>query len=139
MRVEDYYKLNNEQIEAFDEYAKMIIEWNKMINLTSITDMDEIELKHFIDSLTISKYIKDGENVVDVGTGAGFPGIPLKIYNNTLNVTLVDSLNKLAKQKYQQEKHLKFLKLVLLTMVLSDLIFVLPQVLTLLSQKNQYY
>lgn len=97
MRVEDYYKLNNEQIEAFDEYAKMIIEWNKMINLTSITDMDEIEVKHFVDSLTISKYIKDGDSVVDVGTGAGFPGVPLKIYNDTLSVMLVDSLNKRIK------------------------------------------
>ena len=114
MRVEDYYKLNNEQIEAFDEYAKMIIEWNKMINLTSITDMDEIELKHFIDSLTISKYIKDGENVVDVGTGAGFPGIPLKIYNNTLNVTLVDSLNK----------RIKFLENVIEKLKLSNVVAV---------------
>ena len=114
MRVEDYYKLNNEQIEAFDEYAKMIIEWNKMINLTSITDMDEIELKHFIDSLTISKYIKDGEKVVDVGTGAGFPGIPLKIYNNTLNVTLVDSLNK----------RIKFLENVIEKLKLSNVVAV---------------
>lgn len=114
MRVEDYYKLNNEQIKAFDEYAKMIIEWNKMINLTSITDMDEIELKHFIDSLTISKYIKDGEKVVDVGTGAGFPGIPLKIYNNTLNVTLVDSLNK----------RIKFLENVIEKLKLSNVVAV---------------
>lgn len=73
MKVEDFYKLNDKQIKDFDEYAKMIIEWNKMINLTSITDMKEIELKHFIDSLTISKYIKNGDRVVDIGTGAGFP------------------------------------------------------------------
>lgn len=114
MRVEDCYKLNSKQINDFNEYAKMIVEWNKIINLTSITDLDEIHLKHFIDSLTISKYIKNGDNVVDVGTGAGFPGIPLKIYDNSIKVTLVDSLNK----------RIKFLENVIDTLKLSNIVAV---------------
>ena len=64
------------------------------MNLTAITDPEEIILKHFIDSITILKEIKDGSTLVDVGTGAGFPGIPLSIMNPTLKITLVDSLNK---------------------------------------------
>lgn len=94
MKIEDYYSLNNEQIEQFNKYMELLLEWNEKINLTAITEKNQIVLKHFIDSLTISKYIKDNSRVIDVGTGAGFPGIPLKIYNNTLNITLLDSLNK---------------------------------------------
>ena len=83
-----------EQMEQFYKYMNLLIEWNKKINLTAITDPNEIILKHFIDSITILKYIKDDSTVVDVGTGAGFPGIPLSIMNPTLKITLVDSLNK---------------------------------------------
>ena len=72
----------------------LLIEWNKKINLTAITEPNEIILKHFVDSLTISKYISDGTRVVDVGTGAGFPGIPLKIYRQDIEITLLDSLQK---------------------------------------------
>ena len=72
---------------------KLLLEWNEKINLTAITDESEIIRKHFIDSLTISKLIKEDTNVVDVGTGAGFPGIPLAI-TKKVKVTLVDSLNK---------------------------------------------
>lgn len=80
----------------FEIYMKLLLEWNEKINLTAITDPAEIETKHFADSLTCldSGYIKDGCKIVDVGTGAGFPGIPLKIQNNTLKLTLMDSLNK---------------------------------------------
>ena len=77
-----------------EDYKKLLISWNEKINLTAITDEDQIVLKHFIDSLTISKFIDDNSRIIDVGTGAGFPGIPLKIYNDTLKVTLVDALNK---------------------------------------------
>lgn len=83
-----------EQLEQFFEYMKLLIEWNEKINLTAITEPDEIILKHFIDSITILKEIKNDERIVDVGTGAGFPGIPLSIMNPTLKITLVDSLNK---------------------------------------------
>ena len=73
---------------------KLLLEWNKKINLTAITEPNEVILKHFVDSLTISKYIEDDSTLVDVGTGAGFPGIPLKIIREDLEITLVDSLNK---------------------------------------------
>ena len=94
MRVSDYYKFNVSQETLFEKYTEMLIEWNNKINLTSITDRDEIELKHYIDSLSIEKYIKKEAKLIDIGTGAGFPGIPLKIYREDLNVTLLDSLNK---------------------------------------------
>lgn len=83
-----------EQLEKFYRYKELLLEWNEKMNLTAITDPEEIILKHFIDSLTILKEIKDNEKVVDVGTGAGFPGIPLSIMNETIKITLVDSLNK---------------------------------------------
>ena len=87
-------KLTEEQIEKFYNYMNLLIEWNKKINLTAIVEPKDIILKHFIDSLTIVKYIKKGETIIDVGTGAGFPGIPLKIVRDDLKITLADSLNK---------------------------------------------
>ena len=86
--------LTEEQIEKFYNYMNLLIEWNKKINLTAIVEPKDIILKHFIDSLTIEKYIKKGETIIDVGTGAGFPGIPLKIAREDLKITLADSLNK---------------------------------------------
>ena len=87
-------KLNEEQIQKFYTYMNLLMEWNEKINLTAITKPEEIILKHFVDCLTISKYIETNSKLIDVGTGAGFPGIPLKIYRSDLKVTLVDSLNK---------------------------------------------
>ena len=86
--------LTGEKIEKFYSYMNLLIEWNKKINLTAIIEPKEIILKHFIDSLTILKYIKNNETIIDVGTGAGFPGIPLKIVRDDLKITLADSLNK---------------------------------------------
>ena len=83
-----------EQAEQFFEYMNLLIEWNEKMNLTAITEPTEIIEKHFIDSLTILNKIDNNQKVVDVGTGAGFPGIPLSIMNPTLKITLVDSLNK---------------------------------------------
>lgn len=83
-----------EQLEQFFEYMELLIEWNEKMNLTAITDPEEIILKHFIDSITILNEIPNDSKIVDVGTGAGFPGIPLSIMNPTLKITLVDSLNK---------------------------------------------
>lgn len=87
-------KMTENQIEKFYIYMNTLLEWNKKINLTAIEDENEIILKHFIDSLTIQKYIKDAKNLIDIGTGAGFPGIPIAILNNNINITLLDSLNK---------------------------------------------
>lgn len=85
---------NEEQLELFFKYMNLLIEWNKKMNLTAIIDLKEIIIKHFIDSLTILNFIKDKKNLVDVGTGAGFPGIPLKIMDQNIEIVLVDSLNK---------------------------------------------
>ena len=87
-------KFTEEQLNQFYEYMNLLLEWNEKINLTAITDPSEVILKHFIDSLTINKYIKENSTLADVGTGAGFPGIPLKILRPDLKITLVDSLNK---------------------------------------------
>ena len=87
-------KLKEKQIDNFYKYMQLLIEWNQKINLTAIIEPKEIILKHFIDSLTICKYIKENSSLIDVGTGAGFPGIPIKIIREDLKVTLLDSLNK---------------------------------------------
>ena len=85
---------SEKQIENFYKYMNMLIEWNKKINLTAIIEPKDIILKHFIDSLTILKYINKEDKIIDVGTGAGFPGIPLKIMKEDTDITLLDSLNK---------------------------------------------
>jgi len=86
------------QRRMFMTYMNLLLEWNEKINLTAITNPSEIIIKHFIDSLTCSKYIKGGYKVIDVGTGAGFPGIPLKIlFGEQLEVSLMDSLAKRVK------------------------------------------
>lgn len=86
--------ITEKQILKFYEYMNLLLEWNEKINLTAITEQNEIILKHFVDCLTIQKYIENNNNIVDIGTGAGFPGIPLAIMNNKNKFVLVDSLNK---------------------------------------------
>ncbi|MDU2201829.1 MAG: 16S rRNA (guanine(527)-N(7))-methyltransferase RsmG [Anaerococcus hydrogenalis] len=80
-------------MDKFEKYEQMLIETNKKFNLTSIDDPEEIRIKHFEDSLTIKSYINDGMKVLDIGSGAGFPGIPLRIEKN-FDLTLIDSVNK---------------------------------------------
>lgn len=86
--------LNENQVDQFYKYMELLLEWNEKINLTAIIEPKEIILKHFIDSVTILPYINTQNKVLDIGTGAGFPGIPLKILNKENEFTLLDSLNK---------------------------------------------
>ncbi len=87
-------ELTDQMIEQFMKYKSLLKEWNEKINLTAITDDREIIIKHFVDSLTIVKYIPENAYLIDVGTGAGFPGIPVKIFRKDVKVVLLDSLNK---------------------------------------------
>lgn len=91
-------EVNSEQIEKFDDYYRLLIEWNKKINLTAIINYEDVIKKHFLDSILLLKvYSKDlftSKNIIDVGTGAGFPGLPLAIMLPDAEFTLVDSLNK---------------------------------------------
>lgn len=91
--------VSSDALKQFEQLKSLLIEWNEKINLTAITESAEVDIKHFLDSATClaTGYIKDGAEVIDVGTGAGFPGVPVKILNESLNVTLLDSLNKRIK------------------------------------------
>ena len=88
--------LSDEQIRQFLKYFEMLVEWNEVMNLTAITEYDEVMKKHFVDSISLCKAydVTQNKTVIDVGTGAGFPGLALKIAFPNLQVTLLDSLNK---------------------------------------------
>lgn len=99
MKLVDYfneYNLKTENINEFEEFKKFLLDYNEHTNLTRITEEDEFNVKHFLDSLSIfrTNLIDDKKKIIDIGTGAGFPGIPLKLYDKTLDITLLDSLKK---------------------------------------------
>ncbi|MBV7392177.1 16S rRNA (guanine(527)-N(7))-methyltransferase RsmG [Enterococcus alishanensis] len=88
--------LNQQQLDQFERYYQLLVEWNQKMNLTAITDKKEVYLKHFFDSITLSlsAQFEPTGSLCDVGSGAGFPSLPLKIVFPELNITIVDSLNK---------------------------------------------
>mgnify|MGYP004531069837 CR=1 FL=1 len=106
-------KISEKQLKDLEKYYEMLIETNKNLNLTRITEKQEVYLKHFYDSLTISQVIDLNQNlnIIDIGTGAGFPGIVLKIVYPHLKITLLDSL----------EKRINFLNQVIKTLNLKDI------------------
>ena len=109
-------KFNDLQLAQFACYYKLVIDWNKKINLTAITDPKDFAIKHIIDSVSVwnnDKFSKV-ESVIDIGTGAGFPGIPLKIYKPEIKITLLDSL----------AKRINFLKIAADEMKLEDIVLV---------------
>ena len=101
------------QINMFRQYYEILIEWNKKMNLTAITDLEDVILKHFVDSLLVCSFFKftDEIQMIDIGTGAGFPGIPIKILNPDCRIVLLDSLNK----------RINFLKIVIDTLGLKNI------------------
>ena len=115
--IEELIKLNIEptqkQLEQLNRYYELIVEYNKVMNLTGITEKEQVYLKHFYDSLTIAKVIdlNKEETLCDIGTGAGFPGIVLKILFPNLKITLIDSLNK----------RIEFLKIVIKELNLNNI------------------
>ncbi len=90
------YGLSDVQADKFEKYFELLVEWNEKINLTAITEEYDVVTKHFLDSLMCvkSEVLSNGASVIDVGTGAGFPALPLKIADKSLNITLLDSLAK---------------------------------------------
>lgn len=90
------FNIDEEKINQLNKYYEMLVEKNKVMNLTAITEYDEVVIKHFVDSLAISKVFNmiPIKNIIDIGTGAGFPGMVLKIFYPDIQFTLLDSLNK---------------------------------------------
>lgn len=113
--------ITDKEANDFYKYMTILLEWNNKINLTAITDEKNIILKHFIDSISVNKYIKNNRKIMDVGTGAGFPGIPLKILNKEIEFTLVDALNKRINFLKEVKNKLKMNNLILIHSRVEDL------------------
>ena len=88
------FDTTEKQQNQFEKYAELLLSWNEKMNLTAITEIKEIAEKHFADSVSCAPLIKNGSEVIDVGSGAGFPGLPVKIVREDIKITLLDSLNK---------------------------------------------
>ena len=108
MKLLEEFGLSKEQISKFIRYLELLLEWNEKFNLTAITDKDEIEEKHFIDSIELIKYFDvKNKTLLDVGSGAGFPGVPLAICEPSLKVTLLESNGKKVSYLKEVVKELK--------------------------------
>ena len=114
-------KIEYNKVKDFFTFMNILLVENEKINLTAITDENEIIVKHFIDSLSINKYLINTKKILDLGTGAGFPGIPLKIINNDKEFVLVDSLNKRIEFLKKLKEELKIDKLELIHSRAEDL------------------
>lgn len=122
-------EISQENAKQFYKYMKLLLEWNEKMNLTAITDPEEIILKHFVDSLTIMPYLSNANTILDVGTGAGFPGLPLKILEDNKEFTLLDSLNK----------RITFLKNVISELELKNVQAIHGRAEEYISQKRESY
>ena len=114
-------ELSEKEIDLFYQYMKLLLEWNTKMNLTAITEEKDVILKHFIDSISIEKYLQGKNRIMDIGTGAGFPGIPLKILNQQKKLILVDSLNKRIQFLEEVKKELVLNNLELIHSRVEDL------------------
>ncbi len=121
--------IDSDKLEKFKTYKSLLKEWNEKINITAIKDDEEIDIKHFLDSLTVFKTgkITEGKRIIDIGTGGGFPGVPIKIIEDSVEVVLLDSLNK----------RLKFLDEVIKELGLQD-IRTMHERAEDLGNKNEY-
>lgn len=122
-------KLNEVQLSQFETYLNFLIEENQKYNLTAITEPKEVIIKHFIDSVLPEKEIPKNSSVIDVGTGAGFPGVPLKILRSDLKLTLLDSL----------QKRINFLNSLLEKLNIKDVVTVHSRAEDYVSQKREKY
>ena len=113
--------ITDKEANDFYKYMLLLIEWNNKMNLTAITDEKDIILKHFIDSISVNKYIKNNKKIMDIGTGAGFPGIPLKILNEDIEFILVDALNKRINFLEEVKNKLNINNLILIHSRVEDL------------------
>ena len=106
--IEDFgIEASDKMLADFQKYKEILVEWNQKMNLTGIEDEKEVYIKHFLDSVSAvtNGYIKDGVSIIDVGTGAGFPGLPLRICLRNIELTLLDSLNKRINFLKEVSKH----------------------------------
>lgn len=92
--LDKYYRLIDENKEAFEEYYRELVEYNNKVNLTAIVERNDVYTKHFLDSILAVDEIPDDASLIDIGAGAGFPSLPLKIVRPDINLTMIDSLNK---------------------------------------------
>ena len=105
------FDIDNKKMLLFNNYYNDLIEKNKVMNLTAITERNQVYIKHFLDSVLPVGNIKENSTLLDIGTGAGFPGIPLKIMKDSLNITLLDSLNKRVNFLNEEIEKLKLINI----------------------------